>query len=202
MSPIRSLSKPSENGPTQSLSTRNLTKPTMGSLLTLAALSIASVTSTGCSSKEAEAEEYALPLTKSASDESDFEEELVVEDSDDEEDLWADDEEDELVFEDEDSDWDLEDEMEDENEEETTGDYDIDQYLDDYEAYMLKILEAVDKIEDNDPEGMEDYMEALQDAQEMSEKLDELEGQMEPRHMKRLMEIQQKLTSASSKIGY
>ena len=84
----------------------------------------------------------------------------------------------------------------------TSGNYDIDQYLDDYEAYLLKTIDIMGRMEGNDPQAMQEYMEVLQDAQEISEKLNGLQGQMEPRHIERFMEMQEKLQAASAKLGY
>ena len=83
--------------------------------------------------------------------------------------------------------------------EKTTGDYDIDQYLDDYEAYMVKAVNVMRNMNNNDPSAMTEYMEAMEDAQEMSRKLEGMEDQMEPRHVERMMEISRKLNDAASK---
>lgn len=83
----------------------------------------------------------------------------------------------------------------------TTGGYDIDEYLDDYEAYLLKTVDIMDRMENNDPQAMQEYAELLQDGQEISDKLNNLQGEMEPRHMQRFVEMQKKLQAASAKIG-
>ena len=84
--------------------------------------------------------------------------------------------------------------------EKTSGDYDIDEYLDDYEAYMMKVVNVMRNMNNNDPSAMTEYMEAMEDAQEMSRKLEGMEDQMEPRHVERMMEISRKLNDAASKV--
>ena len=82
----------------------------------------------------------------------------------------------------------------------TSGGYDIDKYLDDYERYMLKVVKVMHNMGNNNPAAATEYMEAMEDAQQMSEKLAGMEDEMEPRHVERMMEISRKLNDAASKV--
>lgn len=75
--------------------------------------------------------------------------------------------------------------------------YTIDQYLNDYERYLLTLTKSLKKMKSNDPGAMQEYTDALQQAQSMSSKLNGMQDQMKPHHIQRLQELNEKVASVA-----
>ncbi|WBV60541.1 hypothetical protein PFY12_00130 [Chryseobacterium camelliae] len=74
----------------------------------------------------------------------------------------------------------------------------IDKMLDDYEEYVDKYITYAKKIQAGDTSVMKEYTEIMEKANDYAESMDKIkdEDQITPEQMKRMLEIQAKMTGA------
>ena len=79
---------------------------------------------------------------------------------------------------------------------------DWDDILDVYESYVDNYISYLKKATNGDIEAMEEVEEMLEDAQELSEKLDNAEDDLSSSQMSRYIKITSKLASAAADMSY
>ena len=73
-----------------------------------------------------------------------------------------------------------------------------DAVLDDYEDYYDQYIKLLEKAKDGDISAMTEYVEMLEKAQSLGEKLSKAQGDLTAKQVSRFMKIQQKLLNAAA----
>jgi len=77
----------------------------------------------------------------------------------------------------------------------TTEDWD--QVLENYEEYIEEYITLLKKTKDGDTSVMTEYMQVMEKANKLSEKMKNAGNEMTPKQMKKLMNLQNKLSNAA-----
>lgn len=75
----------------------------------------------------------------------------------------------------------------------------IDELIESYDKYVTDYIAFAKKAQKGDVSAMKDYAQMLENAQDLQEKLDAVEGEMTPEQLKRFNKIVSKLAKVSSK---
>lgn len=74
----------------------------------------------------------------------------------------------------------------------------IDELIESYDKYVTDYIAFAKKAQKGDVSAMQDYAQMLENAQDLQEKLNAVEGEMTPEQLKRFNKIVSKLAKASS----